>query len=118
MKNKIMSGHTLTVAQAGAAVGGVPYDLGSGFVGVALGNYDAAESGEYETSGVKSFAKDGSAYAIGEVVGYDADTDTVVKSADGAKDFDLGVVVKVADAGDSAVEVMVNSAQGPGPSYS
>tara|TARA_Y100000310_G_scaffold243676_1_gene248271 strand:- start:36961 stop:37317 length:357 start_codon:yes stop_codon:yes gene_type:complete len=118
MKNKVISGHTIPVAQAGAAVGGQPYDLGSGFVGVALGDYEAAEAGEYETSGVKSFAKDGSAYAIGELVGYDADAGQVVKSGDAAKDFDLGRVTKVAEAVDASVEVMVNDRQGPGPSYS
>jgi predicted RecA/RadA family phage recombinase len=118
MKNKVISGHTIPVAQAGAAVSGRPYDLGAGFVGVALGDYGAGIEGEYETSGVKEFAKDGSAYTVGELVGYDADTNTVVKSADAAKDFDLGRVVKAADAGASVIEVMVNDRQGPGPSFS
>jgi len=117
MKNKVQSGHTITVSKGSAAVSGEAYDIGNGYAGVAVADYGSADAGEYETSGVKSFGKDGSAYTVGELVGYDADTSSVVKSGDGAKDFDLGRVTAPADAGATSIEVMINDRQGPGPSY-
>jgi len=118
MKNGKYSGHTLSVSTGAASVSGEPYDLGSGLVGVAANSRSASESNEYDTSGVHEFSKDGNAYAIGESVGYDADTSQVVKTGDVAKDFELGIVVKAAQAGDTKIEVMVNGERGPGPSYS
>jgi len=115
MKNKVYSGHTITVAQAGASVSGEPYDLGSGLVGVAVSSADAAAENEYEISGVKRFANDGNAYAVGQAVDYDATGKTVVATTTG--DFALGIVTKAALSGDD-VEVMIGGKPGPGPSYS
>lgn len=115
MKNKVYSGHTITAAQVAASVSGVPYDLGSGLVGVAVNSADANAENEYETSGVKRFANDGNAYAVGQAVDYAVAGATVIATTTG--DFPLGVVTKAALAGEE-VEVMVNGQQGPGPSYS
>lgn len=118
MKNKVLSGHTLTASLAGVTVSGEPYDLGSGLIGVAANSAGAGEVNEFEISGVKEFAKEGSAYTLGEAVGYDDAVPNVVKSADAAKDFDLGTVVEAAGAGAAVIKVMVNGLPGPGPSYS
>lgn len=119
MKNKIKSGHTLTVARAAASKSGVAYDLGSGLVGVALGAYLANESGEYETSGVKEFKKlAGETYAIGDTIDYDDALEQAVSDAHATSDFELGVCVEIALSASVLALVMVNKNPGPGPSFS
>ena len=117
MKNAKQSGHILSVSRSPVSVSGLPYDLGDGLVGVAFADYIANEEGEFATSGVKEFDKEGSAYTIGESVGWDDGNNEVVKSIDGAKDFDLGTVTEVAAGGDAKIQVMVNGIPGPGPSF-
>lgn len=113
MKNVVNTGHTLAVARASASVGGIPYDLGSGLVGVAVNSSNANVSTSFETSGVKRFTSEGSAFVIGESVGWDNALNQVVKTGDVAKDFDLGIVVAPsAGGGDNEVEVMINGARG------
>lgn len=117
MKNKIMSGHTISIARVALSVAGIPYDLGSGLVGIASGNYAANEEGEYELTGVKTFPKDGAtAVAVGDLVEWDNAGGDVV--ANTAGDFDLGKVIKAELAATTTVLVMVNGLPGPGPSYS
>ena len=111
MKNKVYSGHTITVAVAGATASGLPYDLGGGLVGVAVNDAGAGVESEYETSGVKRFTANANAYTVGESVGYDDGAALVVKTGDAAKDFDLGIVTKAAP-GSGDIEVMINSARG------
>ena len=114
MKNTVNSGHTLAVARVALSVGGIPYDLGSGLVGVAVNSSAANVSTSFETSGVKRFTSEGSAFVIGESVGYDNALDQVVKTGDAAKDFDLGTVVAPsAGGGANEIEVMINGARGP-----
>jgi predicted RecA/RadA family phage recombinase len=119
MKSKIMSGHTVTVARGSASVAGRPYDLGSGLIGVAVGDYAANESGEYEISGVQEFDKTSAdVYAFGAIVDWDDATNKTVVDGAMASDFELGRCVKAAGNGDTKVLVLVNKLPGPGPSYS
>lgn len=119
MKSKINSGHTITVARGSASVAGLPYDLGSGLVGVAVGDYGANESGEYEISGVKKFKKRAAdVYALGVIVDWDNANNETVTDGDMASDFELGRVIKAAGNTDTEVEVLVGGRPGPGPSFS
>tara|TARA_R110000803_G_scaffold162194_1_gene225790 strand:+ start:6385 stop:6744 length:360 start_codon:yes stop_codon:yes gene_type:complete len=119
MKNDIESGHILKVARAALSVSGVPYDLGSGLVGVALGDYAANESGNYDTSGVKSIPKrSADVYVLGVSVGYDDANDETVTLADIDQDFILGNTIEAAGNGVLSVKVLINNARGPGPSKS
>ena len=114
MKNARHSGHVVSFSHTAAVVSGEPVDMGSGLVGVATGAYDANAEGEYAISGVFSFAKEAAtAMAMGESVGWDDGNQNVVDSADGTKDFDLGVVAKPALSADATVEVLVNGLPGP-----
>ena len=119
MKNKVMSGHTLTATRNAASVAGRPYDLGSGLIGVAVGSYDANQAGEYEISGVKEFDKTvADVYAFGAIVDWDDATNKTVVDGAMASDFELGRCVKAAGNGDTKVLVLVNKTPGPGPAYS
>ena len=113
MKNKIMSGHTLTVTRVALSEAGKPYDLGGGLVGIACADYAANVPGEYEVSGVKTFPND-AIRTIGSKVDWDVAGGKLAAAAVG--DFSLGTVVKPATAAEECL-VMVNTLPGPGPSY-
>ena len=114
MKNSVMSGHVITVARGSASVSGLPYDLGSGLIGVASGSYDANESGEYELSGVKEFDKrTADIYAVGAVIDWDDALNETVTDGDGASDFELGICIEAIGGVAGKVKVLVGGKPGP-----
>ncbi len=119
MKNKIQSGHTITVSRSALSVSGLPYDLGSGLIGTAVADYAANEAGEYELSGVKEFDKrSADVYAVGDIIDWDNGNLESVTDGDAASDHELGICIAPAAGGVLKVRVIVGSKLGPGPSFS
>lgn len=107
MQNFKRAGFIKTRANAGAVVSGQPIQIGSR-AGIAMGSYEANESGEYLQAGVHELAKSaGLALVQGTKYDWDATAKEIV--AAGAGDYEIGEADADALAGDSVGEILVNS---------